>query len=118
MSQIVVASGSTTLPYYVNDHGRDNLRSITVASGSAVLPRGQVLAKLTAPAGNLDMYSAYNDALASGSNTARGILHEEVDPTNGPVQASLFTHGTVRSGSLTGLDANAIADLIDNILFV
>lgn len=118
MSQVVIESGSPTLPYWVNDHGRDNLRSITVASGATVLVAGTVLAKRTAPAGSLNMYDAYSDASASGLNTARGILHEEVDPTNGPVLASLFTHGTVRSGSLTGIDANGIADLSDNILFV
>lgn len=118
MSQVVIESGSPTLPYYVNDHGRDNLRSITVASGAAVLNAGQVLAKRTAPAGSARMYDVYNNSLASGLNTAAGILHEQVDPTNGPVLASMFTHGTVRSGSLTGLDAGAITDLSDNILFV
>jgi len=118
MSQVVTQSGSALLPYYVNDHGRDTLRSITVASGSAVLVGGTVLAKRTAPSGSLNHYDAYSDASASGLNTARGILHERVDPRNGPVLASLFTHGVVRSGSLTGLDANAITDLRDEIQFV
>lgn len=118
MSQLLVASGSPTLPYYVNDHGRDGLRSITVASGASALVAGTVLAKRTAPSGSLNMYDAYVDASASGLNTAVGILHENVDPTVGPVLASLFTHGTVRSGSLTGIDAAGIADLVDNILFV
>ena len=118
MRQVLVASGSPLLPYYVNDHGRDTLRSITVLSGSTPLVAGTVLAKKTAPAGDLDKYTAYNDSLASGLNTARGILHEAVDPTDGDVLASLFTPGVVRSGSLTGLDANAITDLRDEIQFV
>lgn len=111
MSQVLVDSGYPSLPFWVNDHGRDALRSITVVSGAGALVSGTVLAKRTAPAGSLNKYDAYDDSLASGLNTARGILLNAADSTNGDVLASLFTHGVVRSGSLTGLDANARTDM-------
>jgi hypothetical protein len=113
MSQVLVNSGYPSLPFWVNDHGRDALRSITVVSGAGALASGTVLAKRTAPAGSLNKYDAYDDSLASGLNTARGILLNAVDSTNGDVLGSLFVHGVVRSGSLIGIDDNGITDLAD-----
>lgn len=112
MSQLLVNSGYPSLPFFVVDHGIDSNRTVTINSGASVLEAGTVLAKSSS--GN---YTAYVDATA-GANVAKGILFHRTDPTNGHVLAAMFVHGVVRSGSLTGIDANGITDLSDQIQFV
>src|SRR5438477_5270817 len=103
----LVNSGYPALPFYVNDHGLDSLFNITLISGSAALEAGTVLGKITASG----KYDAYNDGHSDGTQTAKGILMYRTDPTAGDTLTSLMVHGVVRSGSLTGIDANGIADL-------
>lgn len=114
MSQLLVDSGYPALPFFIGDHGIDSNRSITLLSGSTVLPSGQVLAK----SGSVGKYIPYNGAGAGDETTAVGILFNRTDRTGGDALAAMFVHGVVRSGSLTGIDAAGIADLQDQIQFV
>lgn len=107
-------SGYPVLPFQVNDVGQDSLFSITVAEGSDVLLSGTVLGKITASG----KYTAYDDGNSDGTETAVGILLNRVDPTNGDELGSLQIMGVVRSGSLYGLDAAAMADLAEHFFFV
>lgn len=110
MSTLLVDSGYPALPFFVVGHGIDSNTSVTVGSGASVLAAGTVLAV----SGN--KYYAYTNA--GGLATATGILYRRTDPTNGDALAAMFIHGVVRSGSLTGVDADAITDLSDQIQFV
>ena len=107
----LVNSGYPALPYYVNDHGLDSLWSITIVSGAGVLEAGTVLGRITTAGATLDLYDAYANGNSDGTETAVGILFYRVDATNGDTTASMQTHGNVRSGSLFGLDSNAVSDL-------
>src|SRR5574338_863900 len=102
----LVDSGYPALPFFVGDHGLDELLSITVASGASVVVGGTVMGKITATG----YYAAYANGNGDGTETAAGILLNRVDPTGGNVLGSLMTHGRVRSGSLVGYDANAKTD--------
>lgn len=109
MSTLLVDSGYPALPFVVNGHGIDANRSVTINSGSD-LASGTVIAKKSGSSN----YIAY----VSGSGTAAGILYSAIDASAGDTLGAMFVHGVVRSGSLTGCDANAIAQLSDQILFV
>jgi hypothetical protein len=110
MSTLLVDSGYPTLPFFVGDHGIDSNRSVTIGSASAALVAGTVLAE----SGN--KYYKYTGT--GGFDPAKGILFSAIDPTDGDVLGALYVHGVVRSGSLTGIDSGAIADLSDQIQFV
>ena len=110
----LVDSATPELPFYVNDHGLDSLLSVTIKSGTSALVGGTVLGKVTATG----YYDAYADGNSDGTETAVGILFNRVDPTDGPVLGSMMIHGVVRSGSLTGIDSAAVADLRDEFQFV
>jgi hypothetical protein len=103
----IVDSGYPELPFWVNDHGLDALRSITIVSGSTVLKGGTVLGKVSTHR----KYDAYNNGGSGGLEVAAGILFNRADPREGDVLASLYVTGVVRSGSLTGYDSNAKTDL-------
>lgn len=109
----LVGSGYPALPFFVNDHGLDSLFSVTV-SGTDVVVGGTVLGKIT----DTGLYAAYADGNSDGTETAKGILLNRVDPTDGPVLGSMMIHGVVRSGSLVGYNAAAKADLEKQIDFV
>lgn len=113
-SQVQVQSGYPRLPFHVNDVGQDSLFSITVASGAGAgnIPAGTVMAKNAS-----GEFEPYDDGTA-GVDTAFGILVNDVDPSNGQELGSLMVMGVVRSGSLYGLDANAMADLANHFIFV
>jgi hypothetical protein len=113
-SQVLVDSGYPRLPFVVNDVGQDSLFSITVASGTDVLPGGTVLGKVAATG----KYAPYDDGGSGGVETAAGILLNRIDPTNGDELGSMLIMGVVRSGSLFGIDANAMADLANHFYFV
>lgn len=103
--QVQTGSYETRLPFHVNDVGQDSLYSITVASGTANIPSGTVMAK------NADgEYEPYDDG-TGGIDVAAGFLINDVDPSLGPELGSLMIRGDVRSGSVFGLDAAAMADL-------
>lgn len=112
-SQQLVGSGYPRLTFLVNDVGQDSLFSITVASGSSVLESGQVLARQAD-----GTYTAYDGGGASPLDTAVGILLNRIDPTNGNELGSMLVMGVVRSGSLYGVDADAITDLSNHFIFV
>lgn len=103
MSTLLVDSGYPALPFFVVDFGIEANRSVTIGSAGAALEAGTVLAE----SGN--KYYAYTNS--GGLATAAGILFSKVDPTNGDALGALFTHGVVRSGSLTGYDSSAATDL-------
>ena len=112
-SQQLVDSGYPRLTFFVNDVGQDSLFSITLAEGDDVLETGQVLAK------NADgTYTAYDGGGASPLDVAVGILLNRIDPTNGNELGSMLVMGVVRSGSLFGLDADAMTDLAPHFIFV
>jgi hypothetical protein len=110
-SQQLVDSGYPRLTFFVNDVGQDSLFSITVAEGDDVCETGQVMSKL--PDGTYAPYTGAGD-----TDTAAGILLNRIDPTNGNELGSLLVMGVVRSGSLFGLDANAMTDLAPHFIFV
>jgi hypothetical protein len=118
MSQTLVDSVQPTLPFWVNDVGQDDLFSITVKSGSSVLPGGTVMGKFAGGGSDHLKYGAYANGNSDGTETAVGILYYEVDPTEGDVLGSLMVRGDVRSGSLIGFDSNAATDLINRFFFV
>lgn len=119
MSQHLVDSATPTLPFWVNDVGQDDLFSITVKSGSSVLPGGTVMGKFAGGgSGSHLKYGAYGDGHSDGTQTAVGILYYRVDPTTGDQLGSLMVRGDVRSGSLTGFDAAAATDLAGRFFFV
>lgn len=106
-TQQLVDSGYPRAPFVVNDVGQDALYSITVASGTDALPGGTVLAENS----TTGLYEPYDDGGSDGLDTAKGILMNRVDPRNGNELGSMLVYGHVKSGLLTGIDANAIADL-------
>jgi hypothetical protein len=112
-SQQLVDSGYPTLPFVVNDVGQDALYSITIQSGTDALPGGTVLGEVTATG----KFDAYDGGGSGGLETAVGILMNRVDPTNGDELGAMLVYGHVRSGSLFGLDSNAMTDL-DKFHFV
>lgn len=110
-SQQLVDSGYPRLTFFVNDVGQDSLFSITVAEGDDVLETGQVLSRLSD-----GTYTAYTGS--GDTDEAVGILLNRIDPTNGNELGSMLVMGVVRSGSLFGLDANAMTDLQAHFIFV
>lgn len=112
-SQQLVDSGYPRLTFFVNDVGQDSLFSITVASGSTVLETGQVLAKQAD-----GTYTAYDGGGSAPLDTAVGILLNRIDPTRGNELGSMLIMGVVRSGSLFGLDSDAMTDLTPRFFFV
>jgi hypothetical protein len=106
-SQQLVDSGYPTLTFLVNDVGQDSIFSVTVASGTDVLPGGTVLALNTSNG----KYDAYDGGGSNGLDTAKGILMHRTDPRNGDEIGAMLVFGVVRSGSLFGLDAGAMTDL-------
>ena len=81
--------------------------TITIASGQ-VLPAGAVLGKVTASG----LYAAYNNAATDGTEVAAAILYDAVDATAGNKRAVAITRlAEVDAKALTGLDADAVADL-------
>lgn len=110
----IVDSGYPELPFWVNDHGLDALRSITIVSGSSVLAGGTILGRIS----TTRKLAAYANGNSDGTETAVGILLNRADPREGDVLASMMVHGVVRSGSLTGYDSNAKTDLAGRFDFV
>lgn len=107
-------SARPALPYYVNDHGLDSLFSVTIVSSSTVLSGGTVLGKVTASG----KYTIYAGGASDGTETARGILFERVDATDGDHLGSMQVMGVVRSGSLIGIDDAARVELSEHFVIV
>ena len=88
-----------------------DVKTVTVAGGVA-LPSGTVLGKITAT-GKLIKYL---DAASDGSQTAVGILLNDLPATNGDYQAVVFTRDVEAIGAIlnggSGVDANGTADLL------
>jgi hypothetical protein len=103
----LVNSGYPVLPFFTGDHGLDSLFSVTL-SGSSALVAGTVLGRISSSG----KYAAYDNNASDGTEVARGILFNRVDPSTNPL-GSMMVHGMVRSGSLTGYDANAKTDLAE-----
>jgi len=85
---------------------------VRLAYNVAGYSAGTVLARRTD-----GLYAAYNDASASGLNTARGILFEDVvaeefTASTGTAVARTIFGGEVFKDKLTGLDANGEVDLM------
>jgi len=109
----LVEEAYPTLPFYINDHGQDGLFNVTIASGSSVVSGGTVLGRVTATG----LYTRYNNANSDGTEVARGILLNRVDPRYGNTLGSMMVHGMVRSGSLIGIDTAGVTDLQNKIHF-
>ena len=107
-------SSRPALPYFVNDHGLDSLFSVTIASSSTVLSGGTVLGRITSSG----KYTAYNNGNSDGTETARGILFERVDASDGDHLGSMQVMGVVRSGSLIGIDDAGRVELSEHFILV
>ena len=84
---------------------------------TTTLRKGLVLGKVTATG----KYKEYNDTASDGTQTAVGILREEVkvvDSDGNAMDAAgvIVRHGIVDESDLIGIDANGKADL-DQIIF-
>lgn len=80
----------------------------TIASGQN-LAAGTVLGKITASG----KYAAYDNAALDGTQTAVEVLFDNVDASAADVEAvTIARNAEVNGDELTGLDANAIADLL------
>lgn len=74
-----------------------------------VIPSGTVLGVITASG----KYGPYDNAASDGTEVAAGILFNTIGVRAGQEQAAtaMLVHGFVDAAKLTGLDANARADL-------
>lgn len=60
---------------YSEANGTQSRENVTVVAGAGVLPAGRMLGKVTASG----KYTNYDDGLATGVETAAGILYAECD---------------------------------------
>lgn len=98
MKAFVLSEGEGTI-------SREN---ITVTQSGAAIASGTVISKLTASG----KYVPYDNVGTDGSETAAGILYNHLDAATGDVKAVAFVRNCeVNALELTGLDANATADL-------
>lgn len=111
---ILKTEGYHTLEFLLSEaegnRSRD-VHTVTIAGGVG-LPSGTVLGKITAT-GKLIKYV---DTASDGSQTAVGVLYNELPAVNGDYQATVFKRdaeviGTVLNGG-AGVDANGKADLL------
>lgn len=87
--------------------GAISLDKVTIKSGQN-LAAGTVLGKITASG----LMTAYNNAANDGSEVAVGILYSAVDATSADTVGVAVTRiAEVDGNALTGLDADATADL-------
>lgn len=89
-----------------------NLTGGVDAQSPVKFVKGTVMGRVTASG----LYRPYNDSASDGTQTAIGILVDDVDASLADqndlrLNASLYTRGTFYYDRLTGLDANAITDL-------
>jgi hypothetical protein len=90
-----------------NGHQSRDVATVTVVGTSPYLS-GTVLGKVTA-SGKLVKYA---DGNSDGSQTAVGVLWNELPGVAGDVKATVITRNAeVIGAKLTGLDANGTADL-------
>jgi len=95
-----------TFPAIERGHPPIVLRK-TLAADATARVKGTVLGLVTG--GN---YAPYVDTNNDGTETARGILMEEVAAHSGAtVEALVAFHGDFVQANLTGIDANGKADL-------
>ncbi len=80
----------------------------TIVSGQNLVA-GTVLGKITASG----KYTAYSDGAADGSQTAVGVLFDNVDASAGDVGGAVIIArlAEVNGNELTGNDANGTTDL-------
>jgi len=89
-------------------NGRISRETITLVSGQD-LSAGTVIGKITASG----KYTAYADGNVDGSEVAAMILYANVDATSGDKEAvAISRYAEVSVVSLTGSDANGLADLL------
>jgi len=90
------------------------MEPVVIASGAGVLVKGTVLGKITASS----KYDVYDDGNADGTETAKRILAHDIDATAADVNVSVYRTGCFNEDALTGIDANGIADLDAELIFV
>lgn len=78
----------------------------TVAAGQGVLLRGAVLGKVTSG----DEYKLVDGTATDGSEVALVVLSEEVDTTDGAVEAIFYKRGVFRYQSLYVADGDDVAN--------
>jgi hypothetical protein len=111
--------------FRLSDHGRDMDEGVTIASSArdsentpdTTLRKGLVLGKITASG----KFAQYDSGASDGTETAYGILADEVkvvdeDGSAADAFATVMVHGKVDESKLIGIDAAAKADL-DQIIF-
>ncbi len=86
-------------------------RGVKLTPGQGVLLAGRVLGQVTAT----KLYSAYNNSLSDGTETAVGVLRQSVDTGSdanaAPVFANIVIAGVLKKSVLSGADSYAITDL-------
>jgi len=80
-------------------------KAVIIKNGQNVLAKGTVLGKFTA-----GKYGAYDDTDQNGLGTARCILAEDVEATDGDISTTAYFTGEFNGTALIGLDANAKID--------
>ena len=101
--------------YKLSDHGIKvavTLDSTARDGSSTTLSKGLVLGKVTATG----KYKEYDSAAVDGTETAAGILDDEVnllDETGNAAdsQATMLIHGYVDESKLAGIDGDGKSDL-------
>jgi hypothetical protein len=87
---------------------REELRvGITLAPTATAIDVGTILGLVT----ESNHYAPYNNSNTDGSEVARVILAEPVDPSTGTQNVSAYVEGIFYKDRLIGLDAEAITDL-------
>ena len=83
------------------------LDNVTVAEGFGKLQEGQVLGRIDATG----QYGPYDAAATDGRQTARVILAEDVDTSDGAKIVAVYVSGYFKKDALTGLDETAMSQL-------
>jgi len=79
-----------------------------VVSIAQVLPRGQLLGRITATG----EVAAYNAAATNGLQTLYGVLAEAVDTTAGAYAATVYIAGAFKDSGITPVITPAIKDAL------
>jgi len=82
-------------------------------NGDKILPKGQVVARITATG----RYGKYDDAQVDGRAVAKGFLFEAVNLKQGNAVVGMIIEGSVIAARCTGLDAAGEVDLTGPITF-
>lgn len=104
-----LTEGRHTAEFLLSEaNGYRSREVVTIAAAAAALSAGTVLGKITASG----KYVAYSDAASDGSQAAAAVLYANVpDSASDQSAVVIIRDAEVKGTSLTGSDANGVADL-------